>query len=388
MIDIITSVPLLDLKSQYKPMRDEIRAAIDGVCDSQYFILGPKVTEFEANIAEYCGTSEAIGVSSGSDAILVSLMALGIGPGDGVLTTPYTFFATVGAISRLGAVPIFADIDPVSFNIDPVSAREVLENTAITNPGVKVKAMVPIHLYGQSADMDPIMQLAKDYNLRVVEDAAQAIGVEYPSASGVKRVGSMGDTGCFSFFPSKNLGGFGDGGMVTTNDSELAIEIRQLRNHGSQPKYYHKLIGGNFRLDALQAVVLNIKLRYLEGWHAGRRANATVYEGLFEGTAVKTPVAVNKDAGLTNYHIYNQFVVRVPNRDAVKQALWDANIGCDIYYPVPLHLQECFADLGYSMGDFPVSEAAAAETLALPIYPELTDSMQKYVADTLIKAVG
>jgi len=388
MSDIVTAVPLLDLKAQYRPMRDEIRTAIDEVCDSQYFILGPKVAEFEANVAEYCGVSDAIGVSSGSDALLISLMALGIGPGDGVLTTPYTFFATVGAIARLGAVPIFVDIDPVSFNIDPEKARDFMEISDISHPGVDIKAMIPVHLYGQSADMDPLMKLAKDYDLYVVEDAAQAIGVEYASASGAKRVGSMGDTGCFSFFPSKNLGGFGDGGIVTTNDSELAVRIRQLRNHGSEPKYYHKLIGGNFRLDALQAAVLDIKLRYLEGWHAKRRANADVYEKLFEGTAVRTPVAVNRAAGLTNYHIYNQFIVRVPNRDAAKQALLDANIGCDIYYPVPLHAQECFADLGYSAGDFPVSEAAAAETLALPIYPELTESMQKYVAGALIKAVG
>ncbi len=388
MSDVVTAVPLLDLKAQYRPMRDEIRVAIDEVCDSQYFILGPKVTEFEANIAEYCGTSDAIGVSSGSDALLISLMALGIGPGDGVLTTPYTFFATVGAIVRLGAIPIFVDVDPVSFNIDPEKVRNLMQLSDIKFPNMEIKAIVPVHLYGQSADMDPIMELAKDFGLKVIEDAAQAIGVEYPSASGAKRVGSMGDAGCFSFFPSKNLGGFGDGGIVTTNDSELAVKIRQLRNHGSEPKYYHKLVGGNFRLDALQAAVLDIKLRYLEGWHADRRANADIYEKLFEGTAVKTPVAVNKNAGLTDYHIYNQFIVRVPNRDAVKQALLDANIGCDIYYPVPLHLQECFADLGYVMGDFPMSEAAAAETMALPIYPELTETMQKYVADTLIKAVS
>lgn len=388
MSDNINSVPLLDLKAQYRPMREEIRAAIDDVCDSQYFILGPKVAKFESNIAEYCGTAEAIGVSSGSDALLISLMALGIGQGDGVLTTPYTFFATVGAIARLGAVPVFADIDPVSFNVDPVSARKAMENIDVKHPGLKVKAMIPVHLYGQSADMDPLMEIAKEFNLFVVEDAAQAIGVEYPSVAGKKRVGSIGDTGCFSFFPSKNLGGFGDGGIVTTNDRDLAKKIRQLRNHGSEPKYYHKFVGGNFRLDALQAAVLDIKLRYLEGWHSERRANAAVYEKLFVGTEVKTPVAIYKDAGLTNYHIYNQFIVRVPNRDAAKQALLDANIGCDIYYPVPLHTQECFADLNYSEGDFPASEAAAAETLALPIYPELTESMQMYVADTLLKAVS
>jgi dTDP-4-amino-4,6-dideoxygalactose transaminase len=388
MSDVVTGVPLLDLKAQYVGMRDEIRAAMDEVCDAQYFILGPKVTEFEAHVAEYCGTADAVGVSSGSDALLVSLMALDIGPGDAVLTTPYTFFATVGAIVRLGAVPVFADIDATSFNMDADSARGVAESMAEKHPGLKLKAMVPVHLYGQSANMDALMQLAKDFNLAVVEDAAQAIGVEYKTESGVKRVGSIGDVGCFSFFPSKNLGGFGDGGIVTTNNRELAEKIRQLRNHGSEPKYYHKLVGGNFRLDALQAAVLDIKLGHLDSWHAKRRQNADFYEKLFEGSAVETPQAVYRETGITNYHIYNQFVVRVPNRDAVKQALLDANIGCDIYYPVPLHLQECFADLGYSAGDFPVSEKAAAETLALPIYPELTESMQEYVAKTLIAAVG
>ena len=388
MSEVITSVPLLDLKAQYVGMRDEIRAAMDEVCDAQYFILGPKVTEFEAHVAEYCGTADAVGVSSGSDALLISLMALDIGAGDAVLTTPYTFFATVGAIVRLGAVPVFADIDPVSFNIDPESARLVAESMSEKNPGLKLKAIVPVHLYGQAAEMDALMELAKDFDLAVIEDAAQAIGVEYKSESGLKRVGSMGDTGCFSFFPSKNLGGFGDGGIVTTNDRELADKIRKLRNHGSAPKYYHKLVGGNFRLDALQAAVLDIKLGYLEAWHAKRRQNADFYAKLFAGTAVKTPQAAYRESGLTNYHIYNQFVVRVPNRDAARRALVDANIGCDIYYPVPLHMQECFANLGYVEGDFPVSEAAAAETLALPIYPELTESMQEYVAETLINAVG
>ncbi len=385
---MVTSVPLLDLKAQYAGIRDEIRAAMDAVCDAQYFILGPKVTEFEANIAAYCGVKEAIGVTSGSDALLLSLMALGVGPGDAVLTTPYTFFGTVGCIVRLGAVPVFADIDPVSFNMDPVSTRNVLHALKQTRPELTVKAMIPVHLYGQSANMDALLELAQEYRLAVIEDACQAIGAEYPSQHGVVRAGSMGDTGCFSFFPSKNLGGFGDGGMVTTNNSELAERIRQLRNHGMEPKYLHKRVGGNFRLDALQAAVLDVKLRYLDGWHAQRRENADWYIRRFEGTPVKTPVAVYGDANILNYHIYNQFVVRVPNRDRVKQALVDANIGCDIYYPVPLHLQDCFAELGYGVGDFPVSETAAAETLALPIYPELTETIQEYVADTLISAVG
>jgi dTDP-4-amino-4,6-dideoxygalactose transaminase len=385
---MITSVPMLDLKAQYAGIREEVRAAIDDVCDAQYFILGPKVTEFESQVAAYCGTTDAIGVSSGSDALLLSLMALGVGPGDAVLTTPYTFFATVGSIVRLGAVPVFADIDPETFNIDPASAREALQSMSKKQPGLTVKAMIPVHLYGQSVDMDALLDLAREYDLAVIEDACQAIGAEYPSRNGTARVGSMGDTGCFSFFPSKNLGGFGDGGMVTTSNPELAERMRQLRNHGMNPKYYHKLVGGNFRLDAIQAAVLAIKLRYLEGWHAQRRDNANWYRRRFEGTPVQAPKAVYADANVANCHIYNQFIVRVPDRDRVKQAVVDANIGCDIYYPVPLHLQDCFADLGYSVGDFPESERAAAETIALPVYPELTETMQEYVAETLISAIG
>ncbi len=384
----IKSVPLLDLKAQYATMRDEIRSAMDRVCDSQYFILGPTVEAFEKRIAQYCGTKYAIGVTSGSDALLISLMALDIGPGDAVLTTPYTFFATVGAIARLGATPIFADIDPVSFNIDPKSARKALQEAAIKYPDLKIKAMIPVHLYGQAADMDELMELAAEFKLNVIEDAAQAIGAEYKSKNGTRRVGSMGDTGCFSFFPSKNLGGFGDGGIVTTNNKELSEKIVKLRNHGSAPKYFHSLIGGNFRLDALQAAVLDIKLNHLDEWHAARRRNAAFYEKAFAGTAVKTPQAIYKNCDIPNYHIYNQFIVRIPNRDAVKQALVDANIGCDIYYPVPLHLQECFAHLGYHKGDFPHSEQAAEETLALPIYPELTEAMLQYVAEQLIHAVN
>ncbi len=385
---MVTSVPLLDLKGQYAGMREDIRAAIDEVCDSQYFILGPKVVEFEKHVAEYCGTSDAIGVTSGTDALLLSLMALGIGPGDGVVTSPYTFFATVGSIVRLGAVPIFADIDPVTFNLAPDAVLQALKSSVERNPAITPKAMIPVHLYGQAADMDALLEVADNFDLAVVEDACQAIGSEYPSKNGVRRVGSMGDTGCFSFFPSKNLGGFGDGGIVTTNNAALAEKMRQLRNHGMEPKYYHKLVGGNFRLDALQAVVLDIKLRYLDAWHEQRRENAAWYDVRFSGTSVQTPKAVFANQDVTNYHIYNQYIVRVPKRDAVKQALVNANVGCDIYYPVPLHLQECFADLGYKSGDFPESEKAATETLALPIYPELTESMQEYVADTLIKAVG
>lgn len=378
------NVPLLDLKAQYRTLRDEIRPVIDEVCDSQYFINGPRVEAFEESVAAYCGTADAIGVSSGTDALLVALMAMDVGPGDTVLTTPYTFFATVGSIVRVGARPVFVDIDPVTFNMDPVQARATLE----AMDGPPPKAMIPVHLYGQAADMNPLMDLASDYGMQVIEDGAQAIGVEYMYRGDVRKTGSIGDAGCFSFFPSKNLGGFGDGGIVTTNDEELAERIRQLRNHGSEPKYYHKLIGGNFRLDALQAAVLEVKLTYLDGWHEDRRSNANLYTSLLADSAVKTPAAIYADQGLTNYHIYNQYIIRLANRDEVRAALVEAQIGCDIYYPLSLHMQECFSALGYSEGDFPESERAASETLAIPVYPELTDEMQEYVAATLIAAVA
>jgi dTDP-4-amino-4,6-dideoxygalactose transaminase len=383
----VMTVPLLDLRSQYRGLREEIRAAMDEVCDAQAFILGPKVESFEAHVAEYCGAAMAIGMSSGTDALLASLMALGIGPGDGVVTTPFSFFATAGSIVRLGAVPVFADIDPVSYNLDPVRTREAVEGAALRFPGVRVKALLPVHLFGQAADMDGLMAVAATYGLRVVEDACQAIGADYPGAAGAKRVGSMGDAGCYSFFPSKNLGGFGDGGLTVTSDPALGTRLRQLRNHGMEPKYYHRLIGGNFRLDALQAAVLDIKLKHLESWHAARRENAARYDRLFAGTPVQAPVSVYRASGLRNPHIYNQYVVRVPDRDRVRQRLAAANVGCDVYYPVPLHLQDCFRNLGYVAGDFPESERAAAEVLALPVYPELTVAMQEYVAETLIGAV-
>jgi len=376
-------VPLLDLKAQYRGIRDEVREAIDEVCDSQYFILGPRVAAFEEHVAAYCGAKEAIGVSSGTDALLIALMAMEIGPGDAVLTTPYTFFATVGSIVRLGATPVFVDIDPVSYNIDPEKVREMLESFSGRFPNLTPRALVPVHLYGQVADMDPLMDLAAEYGLRVLEDGCQAIGSEYRSRGKAVRAGAIGDAGCFSFFPSKNLGGFGDGGMVTTNDSELAARIRRLRNHGAEPKYYHKIVGGNFRLDALQAAVLDVKLKYLEAWHEGRRANAVRYDALFAGSEVQTPVALFKEQKLTNYHIYNQYVIRVSERDSVRDALIAAEIGCDIYYPLALHMQECFRSLGYVKGNFPESEKAASETLALPIYPEVTDEMQNYVAETI-----
>jgi dTDP-4-amino-4,6-dideoxygalactose transaminase len=376
-------VPLLDLKGQYAGLRDEIRKVMDEVCDSQYFILGPKVEAFEKHVAKFCGVSHAVGMSSGTDALLVALMALDVGPGDAVLTTPYTFFATVGSIVRLGATPVFADIDPVSFNIDPAKARKALASLSKRSAKLKPKVLLPVHLYGQMADMDPLLDLAKEFGLKVVEDAAQAIGSEYPSKHGAKRAGAIGDMGCFSFFPSKNLGGFGDGGMVTTNDAALAEKLRVLRNHGSKPKYYHKLVGGNFRLDALQAAILDIKLKHLESWHEARRSNAARYDEAFKGTAVGVPRAVYAGRGAKNHHIYNQYVVRVRNRDGMIERLRAADVGCEVYYPVPLHLQECFGNLGHKPGDMPESERAANETLALPIYPELTAEMQGYVADVL-----
>lgn len=377
-------VPMLDLKGQYAAMREEIRAAMDEVCDSQYFILGPRVEAFEKNIADYCGTAHAVGLSSGTDALLVALMALDVGPGDAVITTPYTFFATYGSVARLGATPVAVDIDPVTFNIDPCKCREVLESIPERFSGLTPKVIIPVHLYGQCADMAGIQQVAAEYGLKIVEDCAQAIGAEYPHKDGPKRAGSMGDIGCFSFFPSKNLGGFGDGGMVVTDDDELAGKIRRIRTHGMSPKYYHSIIGGNFRLDALQAVVLDVKLKYLEKWHSGRRANAGYYNERFAGSAVETPAAVYRDSGLTNYHIYNQYVIRLKDRDSAMDRLKKADVGCDIYYPVPLHLQECFRYLGYKKGDMPQSEKAAAESLAIPVYPELTDEMKRCVVDAVM----
>ena len=374
------NVPLLDLKVQYQAIKPEIDAAMMEVAESQYFILGPKVEAFEEEVAAYCQCKAAVGVSSGTDAILVALMALDVGPDDEVITTPYTFFATAGCIARLGAVPVLVDIDPATFNIDPSGIE------AKISP--KTKAIMPVHLYGQCADMAPILEVAEKHGLPVVEDAAQAIGSEF----GGRRAGSIGKAGCFSFFPSKNLGGFGDGGMVTTNDEDLAERLRILRGHGSKPKYYHKMVGGNFRLDAFQAAVLSVKLKYLDEWTAGRQKNADTYRGLFRdaGLAPDTVVLPEEaDHVGGNRHIYNQFVIRVPQRDALRQFLKEENdIGVEIYYPVPLHLQECFASLGYQKGDLPESEKAAEESLALPIYSELTDEMQKHVVDTIAKFYG
>ena len=366
------SVPLLDLKAQYATIRDEVRAAIDRVADSQYFIGGPEVEGLEHEVAEYSQCQFGIGVSSGTDALIVSLMAIGIQGGDEVITTPYSFFATAGCIVRVGARPVFVDIDPATFNIDPAGIA-----AAITD---RTRAIIPVHLYGQMADMDPIMEVANQHGLYVIEDAAQAIGSEYRG----RRAGAIGHLGCFSFFPSKNLGGFGDGGMVTSNDPDLAHRVRLLRNHGAEPKYYHKIIGGNFRLDALQAAVLRVKLKYLDDWSAGRQRNAATYRRLFAETGIADlvmPVELPD-----RRHIYNQFVIRSSRRDAVMARLKEHKIGHEIYYPAPLHLQECFADLGYRAGDLPASERAAHETLALPIYPELTEAMQTGVVAVIAEA--
>jgi dTDP-4-amino-4,6-dideoxygalactose transaminase len=392
-------VPLLDLKAQYRTIREELREAMDRVAESQHFILGPEVEGLEREVAAYSQCEFGVGVSSGTDALLVALMAIDVKAGDEVITTPYTFFATAGAIARLGAKPVFVDIDPLTYNINPA-----LIEAAITE---RTRAIIPVHLYGQMAEMDPIMEIAGRHNLFVIEDAAQAIGSEYKG----RRAGSIGHLGCFSFFPSKNLGGFGDGGMVTTNDSALAARVKMLRTHGYSKKYYNKEVGGNFRLDALQAAVLRVKLKYLDQWTEGRQRNADTYRTLFTDAGLslspesfdclnahcagggrpgecrletETANGVVLPVGLSNRrHIYNQFVVRTHRRGDLIRHLNERKIGNEIYYPVPMHLQECFAGLGYKLGDFPVSECAALQTLALPIYPELTEDALRTVVDSV-----
>jgi dTDP-4-amino-4,6-dideoxygalactose transaminase len=368
------NVPLLDLNPQHQPLHDEIVQAMARVVDSNAFILGPEVTALESQVAEYCETRFAIGVSSGTDALLVSLMAIGLGPGDEVITTPYTFFATVGSITRLGAKPVFVDIDPVTYNIDPEKIAEKIT--------AKTKAIIPVHLYGQCVDSEAILKIAETHNLYVIEDAAQAIGTQYRDG---RKTGNMGDLGCFSFFPTKNLGCFGDGGMVVTNHPEMNDRVRMLRVHGSQPKYYHQLVGGNFRLDALQAAVLNVKFPHLEGWNRQRRENAARYEALFkessltENNKVQCPQAVYADSGVPNHHTYNQYIIRVDDRDALREYLREQGVATEIYYPLPLHLQRCFHYLGHKEGAFPESERAAKSTLALPVFPGLKPEQQEYV---------
>jgi dTDP-4-amino-4,6-dideoxygalactose transaminase len=371
-------VPLLDLKAHHEPLHNEIMAALERIFRSQSFILGPSVGLLEERVATYCQAKYGIGVTSGTDALLIAMMALGVGPGDEVITTPYSFFATAGAVVRLGARPVLVDIDPTTYNLDPTKVRSAVS--------AKTKAIIPVHLYGQCADMAPIMEVAKQHNLSVIEDAAQAIGSEYRDG---RRACGMGTIGCLSFFPSKNLGCLGDGGMVVTNDPDLAERIRVLRVHGSKPKYYHKLIGGNFRLDTIQAAVLNVKLNYLDQWTKRRQENADRYEmlfrqsGLLQNGRVRLPEAVYRAAGVKHYHIYNQFVLRVERRDGLMAYLKEKGIGTEVYYPVPFHLQECFHYLGYKEGDFPESERAAKETIAIPIYPELTTEQQTEVVEAI-----
>jgi dTDP-4-amino-4,6-dideoxygalactose transaminase len=371
----VIAVPLLDLTAQYATLRVEVREALDRVVESQKFILGPEVEALEAEVASYSGCAHGIGVSSGTDALLVSLMAIGIKPGDEVIVPSYSFFATAACVVRLGARPVFIDSDPATYNLD-VDKLEAL----ITK---RTRAVIPVHLYGQMAEMDQLMEVARRHNLYLIEDAAQAVGAEYRG----RRAGSIGDLGCFSFFPSKNLGGFGDAGMVTTNDAEVAERARLLRNHGDRPKYYHKVVGANFRLDAIQAAVLRVKLKYLDQWIGARQERAATYRELFasagllsegEREGVRVPVEA-----ASRRHTYNYFVIAAPRRDQLREFLTARRIGTEIYYPVPLHLQECFAELGYKAGALPVSERMAGETLALPIYPELSRAQQERVVEAI-----
>ena len=362
-----SAIPLLDLKAQYATIRDEIRSAMDCVLESQRFILGPEVESLEREIAAYCRCPYGIGVSSGTDALLVALMAIDLKPGDEVITTPYSFFATAGEIARLGAKPVFVDIDRKTYNIDPAQIEAKISK--------RTRAIIPVHLFGQMADMPAIREIASRRSLYVIEDAAQAIGAEMNG----ERAGSIGHLSCFSFFPTKNLGGYGDGGMVMTNDKELADRVRILRSHGFRKKYDNELLGGNFRLDELQAAVLRVKLKYLDNWTEGRRRNAARYrENLAEAAFVELPFEVPNSR-----HIYNQFVIRSARRDDLMAHLKEQGIGCEVYYPIPLHLQTCFKDLACRAGDFPICEAAAKESLALPIYPELTPEMIQTVVRTI-----
>ncbi|MGE5213625.1 MAG: DegT/DnrJ/EryC1/StrS family aminotransferase [Nitrospirota bacterium] len=364
----MTTVPLLDLKAQYSTIRPEVGEAIERVLESQHFILGPEVEALEQEIAAFCNARFAVGVSSGTDALLAALMAIGAGPGDEIITSAYSFFATAGVIARLGARPVFADIEPKTFNCDGSAISKKITS--------RTKAIMPVHLFGQCAETDPIIEHARAKGIRVIEDAAQAIGATHNG----RAAGTMGDIGCFSFFPSKNLGAFGDGGMVITDDPALAEKLRIVRVHGAKPKYHHSLVGGNFRLDALQAAILRVKLKYLPRWSEGRRNNAMRYRRLFDESKLTGRVSLPGDSP---GHIYNQFIVRVPERDRLREFLKQTGIETEIYYPVPLHLQDCFAELGYQSGDFPCAEAAARDSLALPIYPELSEQQQRHVVNQI-----
>ncbi len=382
-------IPFLDLKAQYKSIRDEINQKILDVVSSQKFVLGSEVEDLEKEIAEYSSVKSGVGVSSGSDALIISLMAFDVGENDAVITTPFTFFATAGAISRLKARPIFCDIEEKGYNLDPEKFEELLRDHAKEQRSSSIKAVIPVHLYGQCVDMTPILDLSKKHGLFVIEDAAQAIGSEYPAPDGQKKACSMGDVGILSFFPSKNLGGFGDGGMVLTNDEQLAQKLKLLRVHGSRNKYFYDILGGNFRLDALQAAVLRVKLKHLDEWQRKRRERASYYDRIFtesdlvEEGQVQIPEALYRDSGTEYFHTYHQYVIRVRDRDKLQEHLNEKRVSTAVYYPLPLHLQKCFSYLGYKEGDFPVAEKAAREVLALPIYPELTAEQQDYIVSSI-----
>jgi dTDP-4-amino-4,6-dideoxygalactose transaminase len=390
-------VPLLDLSEQYLTLAEPIRQAIDDVLISHRFILGPKGEAFEKAICVYCKAPHAIGVSSGTDAFLAILMALGIGPGDAVVTTPYTFFATGGCIARVGAKPLFVDIDPATYNICPSAIQEYLEKNCggdsksdlKTKSGEKIRAIVPVHLFGLCCEMEAIHEISERYQLDVIEDAAQAIGAEYSFGGKTVKAGTMGEAGLFSFYPSKNLGAAGDAGMIVCRDARLASELRRFRDHGMEPRYYHDVIGGNFRLDEIQAAILAVKLPHLESWSAARRAAADVYRAEFSHAGlmekISLPAEPYRDRGLTNHHIYHQYVIRTPRRDALREHLAKREIETAIYYPLGLHEQKCFSYLGHQRGDFPETERAAHETLALPIYPEITREAQRYVAGAIVE---
>jgi len=381
--------PQLDLKAQYRSIQKEVETKLLEVLQSQMLILGPEVAALEKELSEYVGTRCGVGVSSGSDALIISLMALGLKPGHSVVTTPFTFFATGGAITRLGAQPLFCDIDPETYNLNPSLLKSLLEEEIGRKGNDTIKGVIPVHLYGQCVDMAPILQLAEEYDLFVLEDAAQAVGSEYLLGQSVKRACAMGQAGILSFYPAKNLGAFGDAGMVLTNDEELEHKLRLLRVHGSSNKYYYEEVGGNFRMDAIQGAILRVKLRHLDDWHQKRQEKAAVYDRLFEESGltgegfVQTPKVVYKDKGLRHYHTFHQYVVRVHSRDELRDYIREQGIPSAVFYPLPLHLQKCFAHLGYSAGDFPVSEKAALEVLALPIYPELTSEQQNIVVKTI-----
>ena len=393
-------VPLLDLGEQYRALNEPIREAIDEVLASHRFILGPKVQAFEKAICAYCNVPHAVGVSSGTDAWLAILMALGIGPGDAVITTPYTFFATAGCIARVGARPVFADIDPETYNISPSAIQECIENNFHagsdgawrTKSGEKLRAIVPVHLFGLCSQMDAIREISERFRFHLIEDAAQAIGAESPFRGGTAKAGTMGEVGFFSFYPSKNLGAAGDAGMIVCRDETVATKLRTIREHGMEPRYFHHVIGGNFRLDEIQAAILGVKLPLLDNWAAARRAAADFYGDEFARARlterIAPPAEPYRDRSLTNHHVYHQYVIRAPMRDSLREHLGKREIETAIYYPLGLHEQKCFAYLGYKKGDFPETERAARETLALPIYPEISREAQRYVVDAIAEFYG